>query len=147
MEQCFGRRARRAAHVSDPRRSILRSGGGGRTLSGDVEPRCSLEHSRAAEAALPDARRTRAASWGQNPGTQEDAGRLRSNFFFLSPGFAGVRRRPRRSKTPGETSLGCKKVAQSQMQMLNRLAHGADRNVAPEPTSPRGREKTRSERG
>ena len=44
MEPCFGRRARRAAHVSDPRRSILRSGGGGRTLSGDVEPRCSLEH-------------------------------------------------------------------------------------------------------
>ena len=56
MEPCFGRRARRAAHVSDLRRSILRSGGGGRTLSGDAEPRCSLQPSRAAEAALPDAR-------------------------------------------------------------------------------------------
>ena len=56
LETCFGRCARRAAHVSDLRRSILRSGGGGRTLSGDVEPRCSLQPSRAAEAALPDAR-------------------------------------------------------------------------------------------
>ena len=90
---------------------------------------------------------TCATSWGRTLEARDASGRPRSKKFFSPPGFVGVRRRPLRSEAPAGTSLGSKKVAQSQMQMLNRLAHGADRNVAPEPTSPRGREKTRSERG
>ena len=112
IEPCFGRRARRAAHVSDPRRSILRSGGGGRTLSGDVEPRCSLEHAGPPKQPSPTPGATRSASWGRTLEARDAwdgwDGRV-LNFFSSLFGFACVRRRPRRSVTPGGGPLGFEK--------------------------------------
>ena len=53
------------SRIRDVGRRSTRRGWGDR--GGDVEPRCSQEHSRAAEAALPDARNDLCDELGQNP--------------------------------------------------------------------------------
>ncbi len=127
MEPCFGRRARRAAHVSDPRRSILRSGGGGRTLSGDVEPRCSLQPSRAAEAALPDARSDPCGELGAEPRDAGGRGAAAFKFFFFNSGLC---RRPQASTTECNARRDVLGIERSCPKIMFKLAaHGVDKRT------------------
>ena len=67
MEPCFGRRARRAAHVSDPRRWKEVNPKGVTAAARRCRASLLTRVRRAAEAALPDARNDLCDELGQNP--------------------------------------------------------------------------------
>ena len=97
MEPCFGRRARRAAHISDPRRWKEVNPKGVTAAARRCRASLLTRVRRAAEAALPDARRDRATSWGRTLEARDDwdawDGRVQIFFFLLqgSQASAGVR--------------------------------------------------------
>ena len=117
IEPCFGRRARRAAHVSDPRRWKEVKPKGVTAAARRCRASLLTRARRAAEAALPDARSDPFGELGQNPRGSGRLGRLgRPRFeFFFFPFW--VRMRPQASTTECNARRGAfrlrKEVAQN----------------------------------
>ena len=147
MAPCFGRRARRAAHVSDPRRWK------------EVNPKGVTAAARRCRASLltraqpgrrssPPGRQERPVRRaGAEPSKLGTLGTAAFKFFFSLQGSqvsAGVRDGV---KLAARGILGQKKLPQSQITCLPACLHGVDKNRAPAPTSPRGRDRTRLGRG